>query len=1314
MRIYLLFFCCLLQFGAVAQKVTNYDFTASQGTFEQINGTTMPYSQTNPFNPGDDDNFNKIPIGFTFHYCGQPYTALAANTNGVIVLTEGTVVTGYNSNSNGFSNGYSYSLLAPLWDDLRLNDPSDFSYQTTGTAGNRVLTLQYLNVRWGNGAPAPVISFQVKLYEADGHIEFLYRGETGAIHNSGVGYLGATIGIVLASQPIANSVGGFLSLSNSSSAPTISSTVSTNSINTKPADGQVYTFTPTITGVPNAPVSLTFPGRTFNTITLNWIDNSSNETLFKVRRSTDGINFVDIAYIQSTTTTTTGDSYSYTATGLNTSAKYYFQVVAANEGAAPSAALSRSYYTDGVPLTPEPFTSGSTDVCAPQDGLVYEVGESINATAYDWSYTGSGVGLVPNGKTITLLFTEFATSGFLSATGRNTHGNSSSQSLFINVKNFPITINLQPRDLTVCEKTDAKFSVAATGNNLTYQWQKSDINGQSWTDLSDAGNYSGVNTAELTRTNADFQENGIQYRCAIKSGCRTVNSSSAVLTVMELPHQHNFVISQNEVIQGQTNVLYRVADSPDDGIAQPGIAYQWEYSGTGVTINGSGDAVSLDFSNTATSGVLTLKTTNWCMLVGPATSLNITVKPLKQSQSITFNPFPAVTYGSAPVLAEATASSGLPVTYESSNLSIAVVEGDKIKILSTGWVTITAKQDGNDLFSPAPNVQQLLKVDKATLLVKADDKQRTYGQNNPGLTFSYSGFVNGDDPSKLSTWPTASTTADLNSPAGSFLITVNGGQSWLYDFVYQDGTLTINKAQLTVIAHDQHKIYGQQNPALIVDYTGFVNGDDQSAVTTLPVITTTATASSAVGTYPISVNGATASNYDFSYQQGSLVISKAQLTVKAEDKQKIYGQTNPALTISYTGFVNGDDASTFSTPATATTLATKESAVGTYTITAGGAASANYSFIYQDGVITVGKAALTITANNATKNAGAANPSFTASYNGFVNGETNTVLTAQPLISTSATTASPAGNYPIIPSGASAENYTISYVNGTLTINSFVPNAAPTLDPIADQTICGTTNLQSILLSGISAGPEGNQTITLHVSSDKDLFDQLSISGTGPTATLNYRVKPEQGDIATITVTVKDNGGVDNGGVDQLTRTFKLTVNPLPWLSITTKNGVKISKGDIIELTAAGTATQYKWDDAEDIIDGRNSATLTVRPMKTTTYTVKGFNYRGCYVEEKITIEVIDNPMLDATNVITPNGDGHNDKWLVKNIESYPNSVVKIFDKAGRILYTKTGYANDWDGTLNGAPLHEDTYYYVVDLGNGTTLHKGYITVIRD
>ena len=57
---------------------------------------------------------------------------------------------------------------------------------------------------------------------------------------------------------------------------------------------------------------------------------------------------------------------------------------------------------------------------------------------------------------------------------------------------------------------------------------------------------------------------------------------------------------------------------------------------------------------------------------------------------------------------------------------------------------------------------------------------------------------------------------------------------------------------------------------------------------------------------------------------------------------------------------------------------------------------------------------------------------------------------------------------------------------------------------------------------------------------------------------------------------------------------------------------------------------------------------------------------------------------------------------------------MKIFDKAGRIIYVKSGYLNEWDGTLNGEPLQEGTYYYIVDLGNGSKLYKGFITVVRD
>jgi len=72
-----------------------------------------------------------------------------------------------------------------------------------------------------------------------------------------------------------------------------------------------------------------------------------------------------------------------------------------------------------------------------------------------------------------------------------------------------------------------------------------------------------------------------------------------------------------------------------------------------------------------------------------------------------------------------------------------------------------------------------------------------------------------------------------------------------------------------------------------------------------------------------------------------------------------------------------------------------------------------------------------------------------------------------------------------------------------------------------------------------------------------------------------------------------------------------------------------------------------------------------------------------------------------------------NDTWIVKNIEFYPNNKVTVYDRTGIVVYTKQGYANDWAGTYHGAILNQGTYYYLVDLGNGSTL-RGFITVVRD
>src|SRR5678810_918633 len=106
--------------------------------------------------------------------------------------------------------------------------------------------------------------------------------------------------------------------------------------------------------------------------------------------------------------------------------------------------------------------------------------------------------------------------------------------------------------------------------------------------------------------------------------------------------------------------------------------------------------------------------------------------------------------------------------------------------------------------------------------------------------------------------------------------------------------------------------------------------------------------------------------------------------ITANDLSKIYGAALPVLTTSYSGFVNGDSAASLTTPVLLATTATASSAVGSYLITASGAASANYSISYVDGTLAVTPAGLIITANDQSKVYGAALPVLTASYSGFV------------------------------------------------------------------------------------------------------------------------------------------------------------------------------------------------------------------------------------------------------------------------------------------------------------------------------------------
>ncbi|HEY8954203.1 gliding motility-associated C-terminal domain-containing protein, partial [Chitinophaga sp.] len=278
------------------------------------------------------------------------------------------------------------------------------------------------------------------------------------------------------------------------------------------------------------------------------------------------------------------------------------------------------------------------------------------------------------------------------------------------------------------------------------------------------------------------------------------------------------------------------------------------------------------------------------------------------------------------------------------------------------------------------------------------------------------------------------------------------------------------------------------------------------------------------------------------------------------------------------------------------------------------------------------------------------------------------------------------------------------------TIQVKAVNQAPTLAAIDDITICPDGGEHTIQLNGASA-VEAGQTYSFSIFTNKAAnFDKLSISVAG---LITYQLKGNATGISSITVTIRDNGGTANGGTDTLRRSFNMEVATLGAITISSDKGNNISKGDIVQLSATG-GTSYQWDNADGIISDRQSAVLKVRPMQNTTYRVTASNSAGCSNTADFTVTVMTDFKVDAVNLLTPNGDGKNDKWVIRNLDSYPNNEVKIFDRTGRLVYTRRNYSNDWDGTMNGSPLAEGTYYYILTIDGGAKTAKGYITIIRD
>jgi len=568
--------------------------------------------------------------------------------------------------------------------------------------------------------------------------------------------------------------------------------------------------------------------------------------------------------------------------------------------------------------------------------------------------------------------------------------------------------------------------------------------------------------------------------------------------------------------------------------ASAGVPGTFAYSPTTGTVLNAGNGQTLQVVFTPTDQVTYQKVTNTVSIDVLKAPLTVTAQDKGKVYGAAL---PALTAGySGFVNGDSPASLDAPVS-----LNTAATAGSAAGAYS---ITASGAADANYTIS---FVSGTLTVSKAPLTITAQDKGKVYGAALPALTAAYSGFVNGDTSASLDTPVSLSTTATAGSAVGAYPITASGAADVNYTIGFVNGTLTVSRAALTITAQDKNKAYGAAVPALTAAYSGFVNGDTSASLDTPVSLSTTATAASAVGTYPITATGAVDANYTISFANGTLTVDKAPLTITGQDKSKVYGAALPALTAAYSGFVNGDTAASLDTPVSLSTTATAGSAAGAYPITASGAADANYTITFVNGTLTVDKAALTITAQDKSKTYGAALPALTAAYSGFVNGDTSASLDTPVALGTTATAASAVGTYPITASGAVDVNYTISFVNGTLTIGkagltitaqdkSKVYGAAlPTLTAAYSGFVNGDTSASldtpvALGTTATAASAVGTYPITASGAVDAN----YTISFANGTLTV---------DKAALTITAQDKSKVYGAALPALTAAYSGFVN---------------------------------------------------------------------------------------------------------------------------------------------------------------------------
>ena len=580
-----------------------------------------------------------------------------------------------------------------------------------------------------------------------------------------------------------------------------------------------------------------------------------------------------------------------------------------------------------------------------------------------------------------------------------------------------------------------------------------------------------------------------------------------------------------------------------------------------------------------------------------------------------------------------------------------------------------------------------LTINKKSITITVDPNQtKGYGAANPS-TYTY-----GVSPSLTGLAALNGTLTRVSGESvGTYAIEQNDlttANNPNYTINYIGNNFTITKKSITITATaGQSKVYGAVDPSTYV-YTV------SPSITGLASLTGSLirAVGETVGPYAIEQNDLTTANnpnYTINYVGNNFTITKKSLTITADPNQtKVYGAANP---LTYTYGVSPSLAGLAALNGTLTRVSGET--VGLYAIEQNDLTTANnpnYTINYVGNNFTITKKSLTITADNKTKFYGAANPIFTYTYSGLVNGDLATFT--WPTIITTADQNSPVGIYPIILSAATDPNYTITYVDGILTVTktALTISAKP----------------HTILYNG--SNYSGGNGVTLTGMATGESISNL-------TGTLNYK-GTSQGAINVGTYTIIPDGlSSPNYNINYVGDALEIK-----------KATLKVIGGN--QIVNFGTPTLQILTDATftyvSLLGGDNASAITGSLSYSTNYTpltspgstgiyiepiitgLSGANYELIAEKGNITITaLLTSPAFQMPNAFTPNSDGHNDTFkIIQN--GYVTSIIsfRIFTKSGKLIFSDKDGA--WDGRYAGVMLDSDVYIWIADFINKNNIQE--------